>query len=65
MEPGREEQRKALEPSAAQKPKRFRIVKLEERVAPSKGAGEMANTKKCWSVYCPSHPATWCVVGCY
>ncbi len=33
MEPRREEQ-KALEPSAEQKPRRFRIVKLEERIAP-------------------------------
>jgi hypothetical protein len=36
MEPHREEQ-KAPEPSAEQKPKRFRIVKLEERIAPSRG----------------------------
>ncbi len=34
MEPRREEQR-APQPSAEQKPKRFRIVKLEERIAPS------------------------------
>jgi hypothetical protein len=38
MEPHREEQ-KALEPSAEQKPKRFRIVKLEERIAPRMGGG--------------------------
>ena len=36
MEPRREEQQKALEPNAGQKPKRFRIVKLEERIAPGK-----------------------------
>jgi hypothetical protein len=36
MEPNREEQ-KALDASAGQKPKRFRLVKLEERIAPSKG----------------------------
>jgi hypothetical protein len=35
MEPHREEPQKALEPSAEQKPKRFRIVKLEDRIAPS------------------------------
>ncbi len=37
MEPHREEPQKALPPSAEPKPKRFRIVKLEERVAPSQG----------------------------
>jgi hypothetical protein len=34
MKPHREKQKKALEPSAPPKPKRFRIVKLEERIAP-------------------------------
>jgi hypothetical protein len=34
MEPHREGQPKALERSATPKPKRFRIVKLEERIAP-------------------------------
>jgi hypothetical protein len=34
MEPHREEQPKAPEPGAEPKPKRFRIVKLEERIAP-------------------------------
>jgi hypothetical protein len=42
MEPHREEPQKALEPSAAQKPKRFRIVKLEERIAPRRGGGGQA-----------------------
>jgi hypothetical protein len=37
MEPHREEQSKALEPGAEPKPKRFRIVKLEERIAPQTG----------------------------
>jgi hypothetical protein len=37
MEPHREEPQQAPEPGAEQKPKRFRIVKLEERIAPSKG----------------------------
>ncbi len=35
MEPLREEQNKAPPPGAEQKPKRFRLVKLEERIAPS------------------------------
>lgn len=43
MEPDREEQQKALEPSAAQKPKRFRIIKLEERIAPRKGGNGTNN----------------------
>ncbi len=38
MEPHREEDQKTLEPSASPKPKRFRIVKLEERIAPGHGA---------------------------
>jgi hypothetical protein len=37
MEPHREERQKALEHGATAKPKRFRIVTLEERIAPSKG----------------------------
>jgi hypothetical protein len=37
METRREEPPKALESGATPKPKRFRIVKLEERIAPSKG----------------------------
>jgi hypothetical protein len=39
MEPHREKQKKALESSAQAKPKpkRFRIVKLEERIAPKRG----------------------------
>ncbi len=37
MEPHREEQNKAPPPGAEPKPKRFRIVKLEDRVAPRRG----------------------------
>jgi hypothetical protein len=44
MEPHREDQSKALEPGATPKPNRFRIVKLEDRIAPSKGGGTHANT---------------------
>jgi hypothetical protein len=35
MEPHREEQQKAPPPRAAPRLKRFRIVKVEERIAPS------------------------------
>jgi hypothetical protein len=37
MEPRREKQKKALEHNAQPKRKRFRIVKLEERIAPARG----------------------------
>jgi hypothetical protein len=57
MEPRHEESPKAREPSVAQRPKRFRIVKLEERIAPAKSQ-PMAGTRGCsgtcavCSVYC-------------
>jgi hypothetical protein len=41
--PHREEQPKAPEPGAERKPKRFRIVKLEERIAPSLKGGNGTN----------------------
>ncbi len=53
MESHREEQQKALETSATLKPKRFRIVKLEERIAPAKGGGTNGA--------CPTHK---CTAGC-
>jgi hypothetical protein len=47
MEPRREkphrEEPKASAPRPEEKPKRFRIVKLEERVAPSKGGNGTTN----------------------
>ncbi len=39
MEPRREKPQNVLEPSAARKPNRFRIIKLEERIAPSNAGG--------------------------
>ena len=50
MEPHREEQPKAPEAGAEPKPKRFRIVKLEERIAPSKGGQGTHN--HCLSTTC-------------
>jgi hypothetical protein len=44
MEPRREEQQKAPQPGAQRKPRRFRIVKLEERIAPSKGGNGTNNS---------------------
>jgi hypothetical protein len=71
MEPRREESQKALEPSAAQKPKRFRIVKLEERIAPRRGGngtnngcgggGTHGGATAC-GVTCPTYLQTLC--GC-
>lgn len=43
MEPDREEQQKALKPSAATKRQRFRIVKLEERIAPKQSGNGKTN----------------------
>ena len=62
MEPRREEQQKALEPSAAQKPKRFRIVKLEERIAPKKGGGGNVTQHK--TCNCVGPTAIGCTIGC-
>jgi hypothetical protein len=58
VEPSREDQPKAPQHSAEEKPKRFRIVKLEERIAPSKGGNGTHN--------CPgSYGCSWgCTVGC-
>jgi hypothetical protein len=61
MEPHREEPQKALEASTAQKPKRFRIVKLEERIAPTKGG----NVSHGHATACgPTCPTDGCTVGC-
>jgi hypothetical protein len=43
MEPHREDQQEA-EAGARPKPKRFRIVKLEERIAPSQGGNATHNS---------------------
>jgi hypothetical protein len=60
MESRHEESPKALEPSAAPKPKRFRIIKLEERIAPNKGKGEVPSHHV---KGCVSHPT--CDDDCY
>jgi hypothetical protein len=57
MEPRREElnqESKVLSPATERKLKRFRIVKLEERIAPGKGGG--GNSKYCYR----SFPANRC-----
>jgi hypothetical protein len=52
MELHREEPQKASPPGSEQKPKRFRIVKLEERIAPSKGGKGTNNTCACGTGAC-------------
>ncbi len=65
MEPRREEEQ---QPSAQPKPKRFRIVKLEERIAPSKGGNGTHKTYACGTlnVYtCPTYGDTcYCTAFC-
>ena len=61
MEPHRENQKKALEASAKPKRKRFRIVKLEERIAPKRGG---KGTKNCplptnWGCFTQSFDCQW------
>jgi hypothetical protein len=62
MEPHRERQHEALKASAEPKPKRFRIVKLEERIAPARGGKATHNscdvTCNCsqWRTLCPGCP---------
>ena len=53
MEPRREEP-KAPKSRPEEKQKRFRIVKLEERIAPSEGGG----TKNCYSDKCSARCTT-------
>jgi hypothetical protein len=43
MEPQREEQKKPAEPRPEEKPKRFHLIKLEERIAPKMGNGPKTN----------------------
>jgi hypothetical protein len=62
MEPHREERQEAPEPGAERKPRRFRIVRLEERIAPSNkgGTGKVTNgpATNC-GLTCPTYD------GCY
>ncbi len=58
MEPHHEEPQKALEVGAGQKLKRFRIVKLEERIAPR--VGEKGTNHTCNAAY-----SCWCTVTCH
>ncbi len=63
MERRREEPQRAP-PSAEPKPKRFRIVKLEERIAPSKGGNGTNNTCACGTLNvrtCPTLDTCNCI----
>jgi hypothetical protein len=65
MEPRREEQ-KALESSAGRKPRRFRIVKLEERIAPAQGGKGTQNCGFTLKPHCPTMQVScWCTWGCW
>ncbi len=52
MEPRREEQSKAPAPGTARKAKNFRIIKLEERIAPIKGG---SGSNNCTEVGCATY----------
>jgi len=58
MEPHRQKQQDALQPGAGQKPRRFRIVKLEERIAPA-SIQPMGKTRICMSNWSPTDCCTW------
>ncbi len=62
MEPDREELQKALEPGAAAKRKRFRIVKLEERIAPTRTLtkGHQCYTQGACTNKCSARSTCWC-----
>ena len=69
MEPHREEAQRAPPPGAEPKPKRFRIVTLEERIAPSKG-GHGTNNCPASVAICPTYNVGGCTYwtscpGCY
>jgi hypothetical protein len=55
MEPHREKPQKAPEPGAEQKPKRFRIVKLEERIAPGQNGASRHRCPSAGVTMCPSY----------
>jgi hypothetical protein len=64
MEPHREEE-KGPEPRAEPKPKRFRIVKLEERIAPRHGKATQAGPTcpVATGYYCG--PSACCMYGTF
>jgi hypothetical protein len=65
MEPHREEPQRAPPPSAEQKPKRFRIVKLEERIAPRNHKGTQAGvTCPCTNLCTGGNMCTFSCVPC-
>jgi hypothetical protein len=58
------EERQRVLPGAGQKARRFRIVKLEERIAPAKGGG--TNGAKCFThdKTCATCICTWTCFTC-
>jgi hypothetical protein len=61
MELRREEKTKTPQPGAEPKPRRFRIVKLEERIAPNRGGHGSNNT--CAGYTCVT--CATCICGRY
>ncbi len=57
MEPRREEEQKAP-PGIEPKPKRFRIVRLEERIAPAKGGQGSNNYCETGRTFCRGDTCT-------
>jgi hypothetical protein len=62
MEPRREEEQKTPDPGAEPKRRRFRIVKLEERIAPTSPSG----SRSCQRHTFQCGGSNWCTGGpCY
>ena len=63
MEPHREESQKVSPPGAEQRPKRFRIVKLEDRIAPTKGGNVSHGHATACGLGCPTYVN--CTICCF
>jgi hypothetical protein len=61
MEPQREEQKPQPQPRTEEKPKRFRLIRLEERIAPGKGGNGSQNCAWSAAKDCVSHNGGSCV----
>jgi hypothetical protein len=66
MEPHHEDLQKALEPGTTPKPKRLRIVRLEERIAPSTASPAHKQTGTCYCSHtCNGYTCTPTCQTCY
>ncbi len=65
MEPHRREQQYSPEPGVEREKKRFRIIRLEERIAPSAGGGtKNCNNQTQHAHTCFCYSGFTCVAGC-